>query len=57
MLRLGLFNCKVCIVDFGLIKIIAGYLTASAVALVTSLELACAFGGELMLTFSGNFFR
>ena len=46
-----------CVMNFGLVKMVVGYLTASAAALVTSVKLACAFGGELMLTFSGNFFR
>jgi hypothetical protein len=43
--------------NFSAIKIVAGYLTASAAALVGSVQLACALGGQTMLTFSGNFFR
>jgi len=43
--------------NFGIFKVLAGYLTASAVALVTSVELACVLGGQQMITFSGNFFR
>jgi hypothetical protein len=43
--------------NFGVVKVLAGYLTASAAALVASLKLACILGGETMITFSGNFFR
>ena len=43
--------------NFGVVKMLAGYLTASAAALVASVKLACALGGEMMITFSGNFFR
>ena len=43
--------------NFGIVKVLAGYLTASAAALVASVKLACVLGGELMITFSGNFFR
>jgi hypothetical protein len=43
--------------NFGIIKVLVGYLTASAAALVASVQLACALGGQAMLTFSGNFFR
>jgi len=43
--------------NFGIVKVLAGYLTASAAALVASVKLACVFGGEMMITFSGNFFR
>jgi hypothetical protein len=42
---------------FGVAKVLAGYLTASAAALVASVKLACALGGQVMITFSGNFFR
>jgi len=43
--------------NFGIVKVIAGYLTASAAALVASVKLACVLGGQTMITFSGNFFR
>ena len=43
--------------NFGVAKMLAGYLTASAAALVGSIQLACALGGQAMITFSGNFFR
>jgi len=43
--------------NFGVVKVLAGYLTASAAALVASVQLACALGGQMMITFSGNFFR
>lgn len=42
---------------FGVVKVLAGYLTASAAALVASVKLACALDGQAMITFSGNFFR
>jgi hypothetical protein len=43
--------------NFGVVKVLAGYLTASAAALVASVKLACVLGGQTMITFSGNFFR
>jgi len=43
--------------DFGVVKVLAGYLTASAAALVGSVKLACALGGPTMISFSGSFFR
>ena len=43
--------------NFVIVKVLAGYLSASAAALVASVELACALGGPMMLTFSGSFFR
>lgn len=43
--------------NFGVVKMLAGYLSASAAALVASVELACALGGPMMITFSGSFFR
>ncbi len=43
--------------NFGVAKVLAGYLTASAAALVASVKVACVLGGQTMLTFSGNFFR
>jgi hypothetical protein len=44
-------------VDFGLAKVIVGYLSASAAALLTSVKLACILGGQMMNAFSGSFFR
>lgn len=43
--------------NFGVAKVLAGYLTASAAALVTSVKLSCILGGQAMVTFSGSFFR
>jgi len=43
--------------NLGVAKVLAGYLTASAAALVTSVKVACILGSQMMLTFSGNFFR
>lgn len=43
--------------NFGVVKVLAGYLTASAAALAASVQLACALGGQTMIAFSGNFFR
>jgi hypothetical protein len=43
--------------NFGAIKVLAGYLTASAAALVTSVKLACVLGSQMMIAFSGSFFR
>ena len=43
--------------DFGLIKVLAGYVTASAAALLASVQLACALGGPTIISFSGSFFR
>lgn len=43
--------------NFGIAKVLAGYLTASAAALVASVKLACILGNQLMVTFSGSFFR
>lgn len=43
--------------NFSIAKVLAGYLTASAAAMVASVELACVLGGPTMITFSGNFFR
>jgi len=43
--------------NFGIVKILAGYLTASVAALVASVKLACILGGQMMFTFSGSFFR
>jgi hypothetical protein len=43
--------------NFGVVKVLAGYLTASAAALVASVKLACVLGSGTMITFSGNFFR
>lgn len=43
--------------NFGVVKVLAAYLTASAAALVASVNLACVLGGQTMITFSGSFFR
>ena len=43
--------------DSGVAKVLAGYLTASAAALLASVQLACALGGQVALAFSGSFFR
>jgi hypothetical protein len=43
--------------NFGVVKVLAGYFTASAAALVASVKLACVLGSQAMITFSGNFFR
>jgi len=43
--------------NFALVKMLAGYLTASAAALVASVKLACVLGGQTVITFSGNFLR
>jgi hypothetical protein len=43
--------------NFGILKVLAGYLTASAAALVASVKLACILGSQMMITYSGNFFR
>ena len=41
----------------GVIKILAGYLTASAAALLGSGKLACVLGSQMVIAFSGSFFR
>ncbi len=43
--------------NFELVKVLAGSVSASAAALVASVKLACILGGQSMITFSGNFFR
>jgi hypothetical protein len=43
--------------DFGIAKVLAGYLTASAAALLASVKLACVLGGPMMISFRGSFFR
>ena len=43
--------------EFSVVKVLAGYLTASAAALVASVKLACVLGSQMMVAFSGNFFR
>jgi hypothetical protein len=42
---------------FGSAKVLAGYLTASAAALVASVKLACVLGSQMTIAFSGSFFR
>jgi hypothetical protein len=43
--------------NFGVAKVLAAYLTASAAALLASVKLACVLDSHTMITFSGNFFR
>ena len=43
--------------NFSVVRVLAGYLTASAAALLASVKLACILGGQMMVTFSGSFFR
>ena len=43
--------------NFSVVKVLAGYLIASAAALVASVKLACVLDGQTMIAFSGNFFR
>lgn len=43
--------------NFGAVKVVIGYLSASVAALLATVKLACALGGQAMLTFSGSFFR
>ena len=43
--------------DFGDAKVLAVYLSASALALAVSVNLACMLGSQTMVTFSGSFFR
>jgi hypothetical protein len=43
--------------DLAAIKVLGVYLTASAAALLASVKLACVLGGQMMISFSGSFFR
>ena len=43
--------------NFAVAKVVGGYVTASVAALAASVKLACVFGEQTMITFSGNFFR
>ena len=43
--------------NFGVVKVLAAYLSASAAALLASTKLACVLDGQTMIAFSGNFFR
>ena len=43
--------------NFGVVKVVTGYLTASAAALVATVKLTCALGSPMMIAFSGSFFR
>ena len=43
--------------NLGVVKVLAGYISASVAALVASVKLACILGSEMMIAFSGNFFR
>lgn len=41
----------------GAAKLIAGYVSASAAALSASVKLACIFGEQMAVAFSGSFFH
>jgi hypothetical protein len=43
--------------NFSVVKVLVGYLTASAAALVASVKLACVLGSDMIIAFSGSFFR
>lgn len=43
--------------NFSVVKVLAGYLTASVAALVASVKLACVLDGPMMIAFGGIFFR
>lgn len=43
--------------NFGVARVLAAYVTASAAALLGSVKLACILGGQMIVTFSGSFFR
>jgi hypothetical protein len=43
--------------NFSVTRVLAAYLAASAAALLASVKLACILGGQMMVTFSGSFFR
>jgi len=43
--------------NFGLAKVLAGYLSAGAVALAGAVKLACILGSQATIAFSGSFFR
>ena len=43
--------------NLGIIKGVAGYLTASAAALATSVKLACVLGSQMLTGAGGNLFR
>lgn len=43
--------------NLGAAKLIAGYVSASAAALATSVKLSCVLGGQLAVAFSGSYFR
>ena len=42
--------------NFGIAKMLVAYLTAIVGALVTSVIVACALGGQTMAIFGGNYF-
>jgi hypothetical protein len=42
--------------NFGMVKMLVAYLTASVGALVTSVMVACALGGHSLVIFGGNYF-
>lgn len=43
--------------NLSIVKVLAGYLTASAAALLASVKLACILGSQTLVSLSGNFFR
>ena len=43
--------------NFSVAKVLAGYLTASVAALVASVKVACVLGSQIVIAFSGSFFR
>ena len=43
--------------NFNVARVLAAYLAASAAALLASVKLAFILGGQMMVTFSGSFFR
>jgi hypothetical protein len=42
--------------NFGIVKMLVAYLSASAGALMASVTVACALGGQSVAAFGGNFF-
>ncbi len=43
--------------NIGVVKVLAGYASASIAALVASVKLACILGSQMVTAFSGSFFR
>jgi len=42
--------------NFGVVKMLAAYISASVGALVASVQVACALGNQAVVAFGGNFF-